>query len=119
MLIVTLNNFCFHPSVRPNSTTDYADVHIYEHVKDNKNVVIICEPVEYEGMSVTNGMTYIIDSLIKNGYVDENDVFIEHYPEGCYSEKEESFDIVRYKNTKVSWAPFSREETEHMIGEDF
>lgn len=121
------NHFCFHPTVRPNSTTDYCDVFIYSIGNPNSNVVVICQPQGYQGMSVTNAAEYIITELLQQGHAKWSDIFVEHYPIGTTMKNEESIDLVEITSGspqeprvhKVQWRPYSRDQLETLIGQKF
>jgi len=68
-----------------------------------RKIVMLTEPIDNTGMSVTNGIEHVCERAIRKFNLNvASTTFIEHYP---YEDDEETFDVVTFESVR---APFIR-----------
>ena len=110
-------------------------VRIYEPRERDSFVVILTEPPDNPGMSVTNAAEEIAAAVVKqNALPTSRTVFVEHYETGARGSKEDphTFDLITFSPTdpepvfragrwtmelgEPSWLPLDRASVERLIG---
>lgn len=97
-----------------------------EHLTDATYVAVFAEPVEYEGLSVTNGAEKIATAVMESLETTPGRViWIEHYPKELHWRKDkESFDVVTFcweeeRASRPTWLRVSRAWVEELIKEEY
>lgn len=87
------------------------------YVNNDQKYFIISELKENQGPSVTNSIEFLIQSLVKQGFAEPQDIFIEHYPK-CNFIPEEFDEIKLDELNSPKWCRRNKEKVMLLINEN-